>query len=66
MADEVLSQNEIDALLSALTTGDMDAEELKKKKVKKRFVSMISSERYDFQKTKFVVSEEFMKITQGY
>ncbi|GGA63002.1 flagellar motor switch protein FliM [Ornithinibacillus halotolerans] len=30
MADEVLSQHEIDALLSALTTGDMDANDLKK------------------------------------
>ncbi|SHF51776.1 flagellar motor switch protein FliM [Ornithinibacillus halophilus] len=29
MVDEVLSQNEIDALLSALTTGEMDAEELR-------------------------------------
>ncbi|MFS0672444.1 flagellar motor switch protein FliM [Ornithinibacillus sp. 179-J 7C1 HS] len=36
MADEVLSQNEIDALLSALTTGDMDAEELKKEESEKR------------------------------
>ncbi|WP_026906127.1 flagellar motor switch protein FliM [Paucisalibacillus globulus] len=36
MADEVLSQNEIDALLSALTTGDMDAEELKKEENEKR------------------------------
>lgn len=30
LVDEVLSQNEIDALLSALTSGEMDAEELKK------------------------------------
>ncbi|WP_047984874.1 flagellar motor switch protein FliM [Ornithinibacillus californiensis] len=36
MADEVLSQNEIDALLSALTTGDMDAEELKKEESEKK------------------------------
>lgn len=36
MADEVLSQNEIDALLSALTTGDMDAEELIKEEKEKR------------------------------
>jgi flagellar motor switch protein FliM len=36
LADEVLSQNEIDALLSALTTGDMDAEELKKEEKEKR------------------------------
>jgi len=29
LVDEVLSQNEIDALLSAITSGEMDAEELK-------------------------------------
>ncbi|RWZ60484.1 flagellar motor switch protein FliM [Halobacillus fulvus] len=36
MADEVLSQNEIDSLLSALSTGEMNAEELKKEKTEKR------------------------------
>ncbi|MBO1003798.1 flagellar motor switch protein FliM [Pseudogracilibacillus auburnensis] len=30
MPEEILSQNEIDALLSAITSGEMDAEELKK------------------------------------
>src|SRR5690625_2128567 len=30
MADEVLTQGEIDALLSAITSGEMDADELKK------------------------------------
>lgn len=34
--DEILSQNEIDALLSAITSGEMDAEELKKEKEDKR------------------------------
>ncbi|WP_080874750.1 flagellar motor switch protein FliM [Oceanobacillus timonensis] len=34
--DEVLSQNEIDALLSAITSGEMDAEELKKEEDEKR------------------------------
>ncbi len=29
MADEVLSQNEIDSLLSSISSGEMDAEELK-------------------------------------
>ena len=29
MSGDVLSQNEIDALLSALSTGEWDAEELK-------------------------------------
>ena len=31
VAGDVLSQNEIDALLSALSTGEMDADELKRK-----------------------------------
>ncbi|MER2140847.1 MAG: hypothetical protein ABS902_04305, partial [Priestia megaterium] len=34
MAGDVLSQNEIDALLSALSTGEMDADELKKENKK--------------------------------
>ncbi|WP_226578786.1 flagellar motor switch protein FliM [Halobacillus litoralis] len=36
MAEEVLSQNEIDSLLSALSTGEMDAEELKKEEQEKK------------------------------
>lgn len=32
---DVLSQNEIDALLAALSSGEMDADELKKKKPRK-------------------------------
>lgn len=34
--DEILSQNEIDALLSAITSGEMDAEELKKEEAEKK------------------------------
>lgn len=34
--DEILSQNEIDALLSAITSGEMDAEELKKEEEEKK------------------------------
>ncbi|WP_373896024.1 flagellar motor switch protein FliM [Virgibacillus natechei] len=34
--DEVLSQNEIDALLSAITTGEMDAEQLKQEEEEKK------------------------------
>lgn len=34
--DEVLSQNEIDALLSAISSGEMDADELKKEEKEKR------------------------------
>lgn len=36
MSGEVLSQSEIDALLSALSTGEMDADELKKNKQRKK------------------------------
>ncbi|MFD2044111.1 flagellar motor switch protein FliM [Ornithinibacillus salinisoli] len=36
MVDEVLSQNEIDSLLSALTTGEMDADELKREEKEKK------------------------------
>lgn len=36
MPEEILSQHEIDALLSAITTGEMDAEELKKEEEENR------------------------------
>lgn len=36
MPEEILSQHEIDALLSALTSGEMDAEELKKEEEEKK------------------------------
>lgn len=36
MVEEVLSQNEIDALLTAITSGEMDADELKKQKEEKK------------------------------
>ncbi len=36
MAEEVLSQNEIDALLSAISTGEMDADDLKKEEKQKK------------------------------
>lgn len=36
MAEEVLSQNEIDDLLSALSSGEMDADQLKKEKSEKK------------------------------
>ena len=36
MSSEVLSQNEIDALLSALSTGEMSADELKKEESEKK------------------------------
>lgn len=36
MAEDILSQSEIDSLLSAISTGEMDAEELRNDKEKKR------------------------------
>jgi flagellar motor switch protein FliM len=36
LSSEILSQNEIDALLSAISTGEMDAEELKKEESEKK------------------------------
>jgi flagellar motor switch protein FliM len=36
MVDEVLSQSEIDALLSAISSGEMDAEEMKKEEEEKK------------------------------
>lgn len=44
MAEEVLSQNEIDDLLSALSSGEMDADELKKEEKDKKIRS------YDFKR----------------
>ncbi len=44
MQDEILSQNEIDSLLSAISSGEMDAEELKKEDEKQK-VSV-----YDFKR----------------
>lgn len=36
MSGEILSQSEIDALLSALSTGEMNADELKKEQTEKK------------------------------
>ncbi len=44
MQEEILSQNEIDSLLSAISSGEMDAEELKKEEEKQK-VSV-----YDFKR----------------
>ena len=41
---DVLSQNEIDALLAALSSGEMDAEELKKEETQKKVRA------YDFKR----------------
>ena len=44
MADDILSQSEIDALLSALSSGEMDATELKSEEGKKKIKD------YDFKR----------------
>lgn len=40
---DVLSQNEIDALLAALSSGEMDADELKKEETQKKSALTISN-----------------------
>ena len=58
MAGEVLSQNEIDALLSAISTGEMDADELKKEEsVKKVKV-------YDFKRALRFSKDQIRSLTR--
>lgn len=38
---DILSQNEIDALLNALNTGEVDAEEIKESKTERNIKNMI-------------------------
>lgn len=56
MVDEILSQNEIDALLSAITSGEMDAEELKKEEQKIRV--------YDFKRALRFSNDQIRGITR--
>ncbi|MUK89906.1 flagellar motor switch protein FliM [Ornithinibacillus sp. L9] len=58
MVDEVLSQNEIDSLLSALTTGEMDAEELKKEEKEKKVRV------YDFKRALRFSKDQIRGITR--
>ncbi|MBM7701874.1 flagellar motor switch protein FliM [Metabacillus iocasae] len=58
MADDVLSQNEIDALLSALSTGEMDAEELKIEENKKRVKT------YDFKRALRFSKDQIRSLTR--
>lgn len=58
MVDEVLSQNEIDALLSAITSGEMDAEELKKEEEEKRVRN------YDFKRALRFSKDQIRGITR--
>ena len=57
MAD-VLSQGEIDALLSALSTGEMDAEELKKENTQKKIRT------YDFKRALRFSKDQIRSITR--
>lgn len=58
MVDEVLSQSEIDALLSAISSGEMKAEELKKKEEEKRVRV------YDFKRALRFSNDQIRGITR--
>ena len=60
MSDEVLSQSEIDALLSAISTGEMSAEELKKDEQDKRVKI------YDFKRALRFSKEQIRGVTRIY
>ena len=58
MSSEVLSQNEIDALLSAITKGEMDADELKKEEDEKRVRV------YDFKRALRFSKDQIRSLTR--
>ncbi|WP_163101515.1 flagellar motor switch protein FliM [Peribacillus alkalitolerans] len=58
MSGEVLSQNEIDALLSALSTGEMNADELKKEEAEKKVKS------YDFKRALRFSKDQVRSLTR--
>lgn len=58
MAGEVLSQSEIDALLSALSTGEMDADELKKEQSEKKIRV------YDFKRALRFSKDQIRSLTR--
>lgn len=58
MSGEVLSQSEIDALLSALSTGEMDADELKKEQNEKRVKV------YDFKRALRFSKDQVRSLTR--
>lgn len=55
---EVLSQNEIDALLSAISTGEMDAEELKREEKEQKIRT------YDFKRALRFSKDQIRSITR--
>jgi flagellar motor switch protein FliM len=58
LSGEVLSQNEIDALLSALSTGEMDADELKKEQSEKKVRV------YDFKRALRFSKDQIRSLTR--
>ena len=58
LSSEVLSQNEIDALLSALSTGEMDADELKKEESSKKVKV------YDFKRALRFSKDQIRSLTR--
>ncbi|MGL4819740.1 MAG: flagellar motor switch protein FliM [Bacilli bacterium] len=58
MSSEVLSQNEIDALLAAISTGEMDADELKKEQTERRVKT------YDFKRALRFSKDHIRSITR--
>ncbi|MBP2240136.1 flagellar motor switch protein FliM [Cytobacillus eiseniae] len=58
MSGEVLSQNEIDALLSAISTGEMDADELKKEQSEKKVKV------YDFKRALRFSKDQIRNLTR--
>ncbi|KKB38968.1 flagellar motor switch protein FliM [Bacillus thermotolerans] len=58
MAGDVLSQNEIDALLSAISTGEMDADELKKEEQQKKVKV------YDFKRALRFSKDQIRSLTR--
>jgi len=58
LVEEVLSQNEIDALLSAITSGEMDAEELKQEEKEKKVRV------YDFKRALRFSKDQIRGITR--
>ncbi|XQY93519.1 flagellar motor switch protein FliM [Metabacillus sp. HB246100] len=58
MAGDILSQNEIDALLSAISTGEMDADELKKEESSKRVKV------YDFKRALRFSKDQIRSLTR--
>lgn len=58
MSGEILSQSEIDALLSAISTGEMDAEELKKEEIEKKVKV------YDFKRALRFSKDQIRSLTR--